>query len=105
MTSVDEVIMDIVGRDTANIQGLDVDDCDVSFAPRTMVSTTDILVYPQPSDVRAEQMSFQDSSQAGPSGLQRSNPGNLLLPSFFFKIISFLSFFLFPPFISFFLSA
>ena len=68
MTSVDEVIMDIVSCDTANIQGLDVEDCDVSFVPRTMVSTADLLVYPQPSDVRVEEVSHQDSSQAGPSG-------------------------------------
>ena len=76
MTAVDEVVMDTVGRNTANMQGLQVEDCEVSFAPSSMEASGDLIIYPYCSQVRAEQTTNQDNTQAGPSGLQQNILGN-----------------------------
>ena len=78
MTSVDERVMDTVGRNTANVRGLNVQDCAVSFAPSTLVSSADLLVFPQSSEVTAEVITHQDTAQAGPSGFQSTNSRNTI---------------------------
>ena len=76
MTAVDEAVMDTVGRNSANILGLQVPDCDISFAPRTLVSSADLCVYPPSPDVTIYEITSQDTAQAGPSGVQSNNSGN-----------------------------
>ena len=81
MSAVDEVVMDIIGRNTANMQGLQVEDCQVSFAPSSMAPPGDLVVYPHSSDVQAELITYEVSIQEGPSGLQQNlqqNSGNNL---------------------------
>ena len=77
MTLVDERVMDTIGRNTANIQGLQVEDCEVSFAQDTLSSLTEIYIYPQSSQVRAEQLTNPDTVQAGTSGLTVEQSGNI----------------------------